>query len=226
MRIGLALAWLLLAAAPTLAQVPPSADEVAHYDGLFAASVRNDAARITRLAASGTAVDARDGHGRTPLHVAAYAKAHDAMRALVRAGGNPNALEHDRYDIVTIAAVADDVPTLDVALALGGSARNVTSRYDGTALIAAAHLGHDGVVRTLVRAGAPLDHVNNLGWTALIESIVLGDGGARHVATMKALIEGGADVNRADRSGATPLALARGRGFGAMVALLERAGAR
>jgi len=52
MRIGLALAWLLLAAAPTLAQVPPSADEVAHYDGLFAASVRNDAARITRLAAS------------------------------------------------------------------------------------------------------------------------------------------------------------------------------
>jgi len=103
MRIGLALAWLLLAAAPTLAQVPPSADEVAHYDGLFAASVRNDAARITRLAASGTAVDARDGHGRTPLHVAAYAKAHDAMRALVRAGANPNALEHDRYDIVTIA---------------------------------------------------------------------------------------------------------------------------
>jgi ankyrin repeat protein len=127
---------------------------------------------------------------------------------------------------VTIAAVADDVPTLEQALALGGSARNVTSRYDGTALIAAAHLGHDGVVRTLVRAGAPLDHVNNLGWTALIESIVLGDGGARHVATIKALIDGGADVNRPDRSGTTPLALARARGFGAMVALLERAGGR
>jgi len=55
---------------------------------------------------------------------------------------------------------------------------------------------------------------------------VLGDGGPRHVATMKALIDGGADVNRADRSGATPLALARARGFGQMIALLERAGAR
>ena len=86
MRIGLAPAWLLLAAAPALAQVPPSADERAHYDGLFAASARNDAAAITRLAATGTAVDARDGHGRTALHVAAYAKAHDAMRALVNAG--------------------------------------------------------------------------------------------------------------------------------------------
>ena len=224
MRIGPAVATLLLAAAPAWAQVPPSAEQRSHYDGLFAAAMRNDAAAITGLAASGN-VDARDSDGRTPLHVAAYAKAHAAMRALVAAGANPNALERGRYDIVTIAAVADDAPTLDVALALGGSARNVTSPYDGTALIAAAHLGHDGVVRTLVRAGAPLDHVNNLGWTALIESIVLGDGGARHVATMKALIDGGADVDRADRGGRTPLALARERGFTTMVALLERAGA-
>ena len=101
------------------------------------------------------------------------------------------------------------MPTLKVALAIGGSAKNVTSRYDGTALIAAAHLGHDGVVRKLIRAGAPLDHVNNLGWTALIESIVLGNGGPRHVATLKALVEAGANVNLADRSGTTPLALAR-----------------
>src|SRR5262249_60037694 len=101
---------------------------------------------------------------------------------------NPNALENDRYDIVTIAAVANDVPTLDAALALGCSAKNITSRYDGTALIAAAHLGHADVVRTLIKAGAPLDHVNNLGWTATIESIVLGDGGAQHQDTLKALI--------------------------------------
>ena len=86
----------------------------------------------------------------------------------MRAGANPNALERDRYDIVTIAAVANDVATLALALGLGASAKNVTSRYDGTALIAAAHLGHVEVVRLLIRAGAPLDHVNNLGWTALI----------------------------------------------------------
>ena len=82
------------------------------------------------------------------------------------------------------------------------------------------------MVRTLIAAGAPLDHVNNLGWTALIESIVLGDGGPRHAATLRALIEAGANVNLADRNGATPLALARGRGLAEMVALLEKAGAR
>ena len=225
MRIGPAVATLLLAAAPAWAQVPPSAEQRSHYDGLFAAAMRNDAAAITGLAASGN-VDARDSDGRTPLHVAAYAKAHAAMRALVAAGANPNALEADRYDIVTIAAVANDLETLDVALELGASAKNVTSRYDGTALIAAAHLGHAEIVRRLIRAGAPLDHVNNLGWTALIESIVLGDGGARHLATLQALVEAGANVNLADRNGQTPLALARGRGYGAMVQALVGAGAR
>jgi hypothetical protein len=115
---------------------------------------------------------------------------------------------------------------LKAALASGGKATNVTSPYQGTALIASAHLGHDEVVRTLIAAKAPLDHVNNLGWTALIESIVLGNGGKRHVAVLKALVEAGANVNLADRSGDTPLVLAKRRGFKEMVAILEKAGGR
>jgi ankyrin repeat protein len=148
------------------------------------------------------------------------------MRALVRAGANPNALERDRYDIVTIAAVGNDGPTLALALELGASAANVTSRYDGTALIAAAHLGNVEAVRLLIRAGAPLDHVNNLGWTALIESIVLGDGGPRHTATLEALLAAGANPNQADLAGRTPLALARERGYREMAARIEAAGGR
>ena len=224
MQRFLALACLLATSA--VAQVPPSPAERGAYAGLHAAALAGDVAAIRAAVAAGAPVDARDGRGRTPFHVAAYARSHDAMRALVAAGANPNALEGDRYDAVTIAAVADDLATMKVALALGNSARNVTSRYDGTALIAAAHLGHDGVVRELIRAGAPLDHVNNLGWTALIESIVLGDGGPRHVATLAALVEAGANVNLADRGGTTPLALAAARGFRPMVAILAAAGAR
>ena len=96
----------------------------------------------------------------------------------------------------------------------------------GTALIAAAHLGHDGVVRQLIAAGAPLDHVNNLHWTAVIEAIVLGDGGARHQATLQALIDARANLQLADRQGATPLQLARSRGYDAMLKQLLAAGAR
>ncbi|NWF47584.1 ankyrin repeat domain-containing protein [Hydrogenophaga sp. D2P1] len=217
---------LALADESVQAQVAPSAVEAAAYTGLHMAAQKGDVAKIQRLVASGAPPNATDSHGRTPLHVATFARQRDAIRALVKAGADLNQLENDRYDVVTIASVADDEETLKVLLQLGASAKQVTSRYDGTALIAAAHLGHDGVVRQLIAAGAPLDHVNNLHWTAVIESIVLGDGGARHQATLKALIDAGANLQLADRSGQTPLALAKARGYPAMVSMLEKAGAR
>jgi ankyrin repeat protein len=155
--------------------------------------------------------------------VAAFARQRDAIRLLVKAGANLGALENDGYDALTIAAVADDEETLRLLLALGASAKLVTSRYDGTALIAAAHLGHVGVVKQLIAAGAPLDHVNNLHWTAVIESVVLGDGGARHQETLRALLAAGANPGITDRQGNTPLMLARARGYTEMVRMLERA---
>jgi ankyrin repeat protein len=225
-RLAVALALATTMAAP-LAQVPPSPAEIAAYSGLHAAAQRGDTAEIERLVTvSRAALDARDAHGRTPLHVATFARRHEAVRALMAAGADSGALEDGRYDAVTIAAVADDEETLRVLLAHGASPRLVTSRYDGTALIAAAHLGHDGVVRQLIAAGAPLDHVNNLHWTALIEAIVLGDGGARHQATVRALLAAGANTQLADRDGRTPLQLARARGYRAIVKMLEQAGAR
>ena len=208
------------------AQVAPTASELTAYRGLHAAAAKGDATEIERLVKAGAPIDARDSRARTPLHIATYMQEPDAARALMRLGADSNALESQQYDIVTIAAVANDVPMLKVALDGGCKATNVTSPYQGTALIAAAHLGHDEVVRMLIAAKAPLDHVNNLGWTAMIESIVLGDGGKRHIATLKALVDAGANVNLADRSGDTPLTLAKKRGFSEMAKILESAHAR
>ena len=214
-----------LSVAPASAQVAPSRAEAALYKGLHAAAYAGNATEIETLAAKAD-LNARDGNGRTPLHVATFARQRSAIRALAKAGANIDLLDKDRYDGVTIASVADDEETLRVLLSLGASAKQVTSRYDGTALIAAAHLGHDGVVKQLIAAGAPLDHVNNLHWTAAIEAVVLGDGGPRHQATLKALIDAGAKLQLADRQGNTPLQLARSRGYTAMVQMLEKAGAR
>ena len=221
---ALACGTLATAAFAAAAQVPPSALEIAAYGGLHAAAYHGDGAAIGRASSSRSALEARDSHGRTPLHVATFGRQRDAIRALLAAGADPGSLDNDRYDAVTIAAVADDEQTLDLLLSLGASAGLVTSRYDGTALIAAAHLGHDGIVRRLIAAGAPLDHVNNLHWTALIEAVVLGDGGLRHQAVVRALLDAGADARLADRDGRTPLQLARGRGYTAMTQLLEGTG--
>lgn len=218
-----ALTAALISAAPAVAQVPPTASEAAAYQGLHAAAARGDRPALQKLVAARAEVNARDAYGRTPLQVATYARQAEVIRVLAKAGADLNLLENDRYDAVTIAAVADDEATLRVLLALGASAQQITSRYDGTALIAGAHLGHDGVVRQLIAAGAPLDHVNNLHWTALIESIVLGNGGPRHQATLQALLAAGASATLTDWQGNTPLQLARQRGYGEMVQLLETA---
>jgi ankyrin repeat protein len=224
--IRTAVSLLVLTTGASLwAQVSPSREEIDGYSGLFAAAADGIARKVEKLVASGADPDGRDGHGRTPLMVAAYLGHHGVMRALASSGADPNAKDEQSYDVVTIAAVADDLSTLEVALSIGGDPTNITSPYDGTALIAAAHLGHAEIVRTLAGAGAPLDHVNNLGWTALIEAIVLGNGGASHTYTVEILLDAGANPHLPNRNGVTPISLAQARGFDAIVTLLEKAGA-
>lgn len=203
------------------AQIAPSSSEIANYSGLHQAANEGNIAAIQKYLADGADLEARDGAGRTALHVAAFASNEEAVTFLAKSGADVNALEHQRYDIITIAAVANDIEMLNTAISLGADAGNFTSPYDGTALIAAAHLGHHGVVDRLIAAGAPLDHVNNLGWTALIEAVILGDGGQNHINIVRSLTEVGANKNIADRQGATPIDHARSRGYREIVTILE-----
>ena len=203
------------------AQSAPTPQEIAGYKALHAAAYEGDLERLDSLLKSGADTEVRDRSGRTPLHVAAFASNDEVIDRLAKAGADLDALESQAYDIVTIAAVDNDLELLDLALRLGASAGNITSPYNGTALIAAAHLGHAAVVQRLIDYKAPLDHINNLGWTALIEAVVLGDGGPAHTATVVALVESGADKTLADRGGMTPLMHAQERGYQEIVELLE-----
>lgn len=213
---------LLSAISAVHAQTAPSPAEIAAYGGLHRAAHTGDVEEIRRLVEAGSARDGRDPKGRTPAHVAAFASRYAALRVLAELGADMNALEGQAYDVVTIAAVANDPKLLSLAIELGNRAGLTTSPYRGTALIAAAHLGHVEVVRRLIAAGAPLDHVNNLGWTALLEAVILGDGGRNHQQVVRLLVEAGADRTIGDRDGVTPLSHARGRGYSEIAALLER----
>jgi ankyrin repeat protein len=205
-------------------QMPPTERELRIYAGLHDAAARGDVAEIEKLVAEGEKPNLQDARSRTPLHVAAYLRKHDAARALIRLGADPNALDAERFDIISIAAVNNDLDMLKIALDGGGNPRAITSAYHNTALIAAARRAHVDIVRTLIAAKAPLNHVNNLGWTALLEAVVLGNGSSGYTAVVDALVKANADVNVPDRDGTTALVHARRRGYSQIARILESAG--
>ncbi|MFD1733280.1 hypothetical protein ACFSC4_22260 [Deinococcus malanensis] len=46
-----------------------------------------------------------------------------------------------------------------------------------------------------------MNHVNHLGWTALLEAVILGDGGKVHTEIVRELLIHGADRSIGDREG-------------------------
>jgi uncharacterized protein len=86
--------------------------------------------------------------------------------------------------------------------------------------------GHVRIVERLLRTDVKVNHVNNLGWTALLEAIILGDGGRSHTEVVRLLVGAGVDVNLADGEGVTPLEHARQRGYEKIFRILQSAGAR
>lgn len=194
-------------------------------DRLLAATATGDLAGIADALAAGADVDARDPQGRTALLVAAQADQPGAFSALVDAGADVD-LQDDRLDNPFLWAGAEGRLEIIRLANEAGADPAISNRYGGVAIIPASERGHVEVVRYLLaETDVDVDHVNKLGWTALLEAILLSDGGPRHQAIVALLIQHGADVDLADGDGVRPLAHARARGFDAIAAQLVEAGA-
>lgn len=192
---------------------------------LHIAARGNDANRVARLIAGGARIDARDRAQRTALLVATRANAIDAARVLIEAGANVNAKDNIRDTPFLYAGAEGRLEILRMILKAGANLKD-TNRYGGNALIPACHHGHPETVRELLKTDIDINHINRLKWTALLETIILSDGGPTHQDILAQLIAAGADVNIPDGDGVSPLAHARQRGYAEMVAMLQKAGAR
>lgn len=193
---------------------------------LFASAEKGSVSLVAELLKQGANVNAQDARGRTPVMAATYARQPKAVDALLKAGADVNQRDAMLNNPFLYAGAEGMLEILKLAHAAGADPR-ITNRYGGTALIPAAERGHVEVVRWLLEnTKVSVNHVNRLGWTALMEAIVLSDGAARHQEIVATLIRYGADVNIPDRDGRTPLYHARQRGYTKIQALLEAAGAR
>lgn len=184
-----------------------------------------DDASVSGLLAAGFPVDARDADGATPLLLAVRADRVDVARALLAAGADPDALDA-RHDTPWLAT--GEVGDVELGRLLFAHHPDLTirNRFGGVAVIPASERGHVEYVRWVVTTGIDVNHVNDLGWTALLEAVILGDGGPRHQEIVRILLAAGARPDLADREGVTPLEHARRRGQAAVIAILEAAAPR
>lgn len=200
----------------------------ADVDGeLIVAARAGDIDRVRSLLERDADVDARDSSGATALVAAAYGNHVDVARSLIEAGAGVNVKDERQQSAYLIATseVGDDPRLLELTLANGADV-DAKDSYNGTGLIRAADRGHVGIVERLLEMEVEIDHVNRLGWTALLEAIILGGGDRGHTEVVRLLVEAGAEVNLADGQGVTPLAHARRQRYDEIAAILQRSGGR
>ncbi|MFZ3558988.1 MULTISPECIES: ankyrin repeat domain-containing protein [unclassified Streptomyces] len=188
---------------------------------LLAAAAHGDLDAVRAALAAGADVEARDAHRRTPLLLAAL-KDHVAVaETLVAAGADPNA-QDERDDSAWLATGVTGSVEMMRALLPARPDVKVTNRFGGVSVIPAAERGHVDYVRAVLReTDTDVDHVNRLGWTALLEAVILGDGGRAHQEIVELLITAGATPDLPDGDGITPLEHAERRGFTGIAGLLR-----
>lgn len=194
-------------------------------DELLAAAASGDDIRVGALIAAGTDLEKRDGQGRTALLLAVAGNHVAAAKSLLAAGASPNTQADNRDTPWLLAGASGRSEIVSAMLPLKPDL-TIRNRFGGNALIPACERAHVETVKLLLTSGIDVNHVNDLGWTCLLEIVILGDGGPRHREVARLVLDAGADPNIADREGVSPLAHARRRGQAAVARLIEAAGGR
>jgi ankyrin repeat protein len=194
-------------------------DDVEVNMDLIAAAARGDVETVTDLLAQGADVHTSNTSGVTPLIAASYQNHIKVAKVLIDAGADVNVQDDTQQSAYLISTSDGFLELLQLTLAAGADVHSLDS-YNGTGLIRAADRGHVEIIEELLETDIEIDHVNRLGWTALLEAIILGDGGPRHTEVVRLLVEAAADINLADSNGVTPLEHVRQRGFDEMATIL------
>ena len=192
---------------------------------LHHATQRGDKETVLKLLQQGADINVRDIQGRTPVMIATYQHNTDMVRALLQAGADVNIRDNNKENPLLHAGAQGWLDLLRLAIEAHADTK-LTNRFGGISIIPASERGHVEVVRELLtRTDINVNHVNNLGWTALLEAIILSNGGKAHQQIVQLLIDHGADVNLADSDSVTALQHARARGFTEIEHILLQAGA-
>ncbi|MEJ9229991.1 ankyrin repeat domain-containing protein [Peribacillus butanolivorans] len=199
--------------------------EIDVNEQLIQAAERKETDTIRRLIKEGVDINSQDSQGRTATMIATYNNDVETAKVLIKAGADVNILDDMKNNPFLYAGAEGYIEILKFTIEAGADP-TITNRYGGTALIPASEHGYVDVIKELLtKTDIDVNHVNNLGWTALMEAIVLNNGGEKQQQAIQLLIEHGADVNIADNNNITSLQHAREKDFKEIEQILVESGA-
>ncbi|HEY3558906.1 MAG TPA: ankyrin repeat domain-containing protein [Kribbella sp.] len=205
--------------------VSAALDAKAEADALLTAATDGDANKVAAALAAGASIESRDDHRRTALLLASLSDRVDVARLLVQLGADPDAQDDRKDSAWLVTGVTGSVAMLETLLPASPDL-TLRNRFGGISVIPASERGHVDYVRRVVKTKINVNHVNDLGWTALLEAIILGKGTEPWQDIVQVLVDAGADPDLADRDGVTPLQHAESSGYDEIAKILRTAGAR
>lgn len=193
-------------------------------DYLLAAQ-QGELTKLKSCLRQGVDINACNRQGQTAITLASLNKKYDCVVALLDAGADINKQDQTCLNPFLISCLNNDLTLLRLLLPARPDLNRLT-RFGGVGLTPACEKGHLEIVKELLhRTHINVNHTNFVGWTPLLEAIVLNDGGETQQTIVSLLLEHGASPHMTDKYGKTPLELAREKGYEEIAQLLIAAGA-
>jgi len=197
------------------------------FNLVLSSATNGDKQQLQQIIRSGGSIDVVDNRGRSAVLAVTMRNNIKALRLLIELGA-----DIDYYDKSKSQEVIDQTAFLYagangmndplVLLMDAGARPDIYNYYGGTALIPTAAKGHLNTVKLLLeKSNIDVNHITNLGWTALMEAVILSDGGSDQQKIVRLLLAHGADSDTTDKEGISVLTHAQNRGFTTIVGLLN-----
>ena len=191
---------------------------------LFQAASDGDSELILKILSSGVDLDDPDPLGCTALLLAARHGHYNVMQLLISMGADIDKQDLTCINPFLLGCVTGNLKLVELMVDAGADFERLT-RFGGNGITPASEKGFLEVVELLLaRTDINVNHTNWVGWTPLIEAIILNDGGPRQQRIVQLLLEHGADPLMTDKYGATPRELALRKGYVDIANLLLAAG--
>ncbi|MEX9841222.1 ankyrin repeat domain-containing protein [Providencia rettgeri] len=173
----------------------------------------------------GVDINTTNRQGRTAIVNASLNKHYECVSFLINAGADINKQDQTCFNPFLLSCLNNDLTLLRIVLPAKPNL-DLLTRFGGVGITPASEKGHIEIVRELLeKTDINVNHTNFVGWTPLLEAIVLNDGGEKQQQIVKLLLDHGANPHMTDKYGKKPLELAREKGYNEIAELLIAAGA-